>query len=1028
MSQGTLKLFKAAKEYNVTMNTIVDTLVSKGFSIENKATATVTHEMISALDEVYAIDKRKSQSFEKQREEYHEMRTSFKSRQNQTVSIENSPIIDPIESLIPMEPEDILTPVSDAPAPKVQTPEPIIEPIIEPIEEVKPEPKVEREATSIEKPKYDVKPVTEAEIKASKEEVVAPKKVKAKVEAKTDSSIAEEVPSVASSEEQENQALTEEEQETIRAKTEKLQGTKIIGKIKIRTGFEAPKEEAKPAAETKGKERKDRPERGQRPNKDGRPRDQRPAGSSSPDKIRPTLQTEGASADGAADDPNRVRKKRLTKREGFDSPQVSKAGGKSPNQTNAASSNYEPKSLNKAGAKTTASGISLTLAPTPGSMPVKDVSGKANKKGKTKGKSESDEDGAGVKPRDSKFKMQAGNSLDANKKRSKLRRKKREDMAAEREEVEAQKEFERSTTLEVVEFVTASDLAELLNVPVTQIITAVMSIGIMISINQRLDASTIELIANQFGKEVIFITADELLDDIVEIEDSPESLIPRAPVVTIMGHVDHGKTSLLDYIRRTKVASGEAGGITQHIGAYAVTLEDGRKIAFLDTPGHEAFTAMRARGAQVTDIVILVVASDDAVMPQTIEAINHAQAAGVPIIVAINKIDKLDANPGKIKQQLSEYNVLVEEYGGSVQTAEVSAKMGIGIDALLEKVLIEAELLDLRANPNRLAQGIVLESRVDKGKGVVANVLVQTGTLEVGDIFIAGQFSGRVRAMENELGQRLKEAGPSTPIQLTGFDGIPQAGDKLVGMEDDRKAKEVAAQRQQIKREQNIRMVKHITLDELSRRMALGEVSDLNIIIKGDVDGSIEALSGALQKLSTEEVKVKIIHTGVGAITESDVLLASASDAIIIGFQVRPYASAKKLAEQESIDVRLFSVIYDAVDEVKEAMEGLLSPDIKEKINGTAEVREIFKVPSVGTVAGCYVTDGKIARNSKARLIRDGIVVYNGSIGALRRFKDDVKEVAYSYECGISIHNYNDIQIGDVIEAFETYEVKRKLS
>jgi translation initiation factor IF-2 len=495
-----------------------------------------------------------------------------------------------------------------------------------------------------------------------------------------------------------------------------------------------------------------------------------------------------------------------------------------------------------------------------------------------------------------------------------------------------------------------------------------------------------------------------------------------------MGHVDHGKTSLLDHIRNTRVAAGEAGGITQHVGAYAVSLPDGRKITFLDTPGHEAFTAMRARGAQVTDIVILVVAADDSVMPQTIEAINHAQAAGVPLVVAVNKIDKADANPDKIKQQLLEHNVVVEDYGGKSQVALISAKNGTGIDELLEKVLIEAELMELKANPNRNASGIVLEARIDKGKGVVANLLVQTGTVSIGDVFVAGQVFGRVRAMENELGQRIQSAGPSTPIQIIGFDGMPQAGDKLVCTDDEKKAREVAQQRQQIKREQDMRLVRHLTLDDISRRMALGEVVDLNLIIKGDVDGSIEALSGSLLKLSTDEVQVNIIHTGVGAISESDVLLASASDAIIIGFQVRPTANARKLAEVEQIDIRLFSVIYDAVDAIKDAMEGMLSPELNEKITSTVEVRETFKVPNVGTVAGCMVTDGKIHRNTRIRLIRDGIVAFTGEIDTLRRFKDDVREVASGYECGISIKNFNDIKVGDVIESFEIVETKRKLT
>ncbi len=615
----------------------------------------------------------------------------------------------------------------------------------------------------------------------------------------------------------------------------------------------------------------------------------------------------------------------------------------------------------------------------------------------------------------------------AGKKRQKRRKMKREEMAADREQQAMMDEMEGSI-LEVTEFITVSDLAELLNVQATKVIGICLQLGLMVSINQRLDAATIELIATEFNREIRFVGADDILDDFEEEEDDPDDLEGRAPIVTVMGHVDHGKTSLLDHIRNTRVAAGEAGGITQHVGAYAVSLPDGRKITFLDTPGHEAFTAMRARGAQVTDIVILVVAADDSVMPQTIEAINHAQAAGVPLVVAINKIDKPDANPDKIKQQLLEHNVVVEDYGGKSQVALISAKTGSGIDELLEKVLIEAELMELKANPNRNASGIVLEARIDKGKGVVANLLVQTGSISIGDVFVAGQVFGRVRAMENELGNRIQSAGPSTPIQIIGFDGMPQAGDKLVCTDDEKKAREVAQQRQQIKREQDMRLVRHLTLDDISRRMALGEVVDLNLIIKGDVDGSIEALSGSLLKLSTDEVKVNIIHTGVGAISESDVLLASASDAIIIGFQVRPTANARKLAEVEQIDIRLFSVIYDAVDAIKDAMEGMLSPELNEKITSTVDVRETFKVPNVGTVAGCMVTDGKINRNSRIRLIRDGIVAFTGEIDTLRRFKDDVREVASGYECGISIKNFNDIKVGDVIESFEIVETKRKLS
>lgn len=620
--------------------------------------------------------------------------------------------------------------------------------------------------------------------------------------------------------------------------------------------------------------------------------------------------------------------------------------------------------------------------------------------------------------------LQAGSK---GKQRQKRRKQKREEMAEKRDLQELMDQEDKSV-LEVTEFMTVSELAELLSISPTQVITSCMQISLMVSINQRLDKDTIQLIADEYDKEIRFVDAEIVTEEILEEEEDQEKdLIARAPVVTVMGHVDHGKTSLLDYIKNSKVAEGEAGGITQHIGAYAVVLPDGKKITFLDTPGHEAFTAMRARGAQVTDIVILVVAADDSVMPQTIEAINHAQAAGVSIVVAINKIDKDGAKPEKIIQQLADHNVLVEDWGGNVQCAKVSAKKGTGIDDLLDKVLIEAELLDLKANPERKATGIVLETKLDRGKGVVANLLIQKGTLKVGDTFVAGNQYGRIRAMENEFGKRIVSAGPSTPIQVTGFDGAPQAGDKFVVTKDEKTAKEIASKRQQIKREQDLRKVKLMTLDDISRRMSMGEVSELNIIIKGDVDGSIEALSGALIKLGTGEVKVNIIHTGVGAISESDVLLATASQAIIIGFQVRPTANARKLAENEEVDIRLFSIIYEAVDLVRDALEGLLSPEISEKITSNVEVRDTFKVPGIGTIAGCYVLDGKIVRNSKVRLVRDGIVVYSGEISSLKRFKDDAKEVAAGYECGIGIKNFNDIKTGDIIESYEIVEKKRKL-
>ena len=617
--------------------------------------------------------------------------------------------------------------------------------------------------------------------------------------------------------------------------------------------------------------------------------------------------------------------------------------------------------------------------------------------------------------------MEAG----AGRSRQKMRRNKRDERAAARAEEEAAEEAE-SGILRVTEFVSTGELANLMNVSVNEIIGWLFASGQMVSINQRLDADTIQLVAAEFGYDVEFIRDVAEVEEIQIEEDDPADLQPRPPVVTVMGHVDHGKTSLLDFIREASVVSGEAGGITQHIGAYQVEV-DGKPITFLDTPGHEAFTAMRARGAQATDIVILVVAADDAVMPQTIEAINHAKAAGVPIVVAINKIDKPEANPARVRQQLADYGVQVESYGGDVQEQEVSAKKGTGIAELLDKVLLQAELLDLKANPDRWAQGLVIESRLDKGRGVVATVLVQNGTLEVGDPFVAGMQYGRVRAMFNERDERVEAADPGTPVAILGLHGAPEVGDRLVAMEDERESREIAYRRQQIHREQAMRQRKHITLDEIGRRLALGDFQQLNLVLKGDVGGSVEALSDSLMRLSTPEVAVQIIHTGVGAINESDVMLASASDAVIIGFNVRPTPPARALAEREEIDIRPYSIIYNAIQDVHDALEGLLSPEQSEKTTGSAEVRAIFRVPKVGTIAGCRVVEGKIRRSDKIRLVRDGVVIYTGSIGSLRREKDDVREVASGYECGISIDGYNDLKEGDVIEAFEIVETKRTL-
>ncbi|HWY37730.1 MAG TPA: translation initiation factor IF-2, partial [Bacteroidia bacterium] len=616
---------------------------------------------------------------------------------------------------------------------------------------------------------------------------------------------------------------------------------------------------------------------------------------------------------------------------------------------------------------------------------------------------------------------QQGQKSKAAKYRREKREEVRERMAEEQEQIDAEKKI-----LKVTEFVSANELAQMMSVQVTQVIATCMQLGLFVSINQRLDAETISIVAEEFGYKIEFVTVEEQ-EDLEEEKDRPEDLSHRPPVVTVMGHVDHGKTSLLDYVRKTNVLAGEAGGITQHIGAYGVTLPNGKKITFLDTPGHEAFTAMRARGAKLTDVAIIVVAADDSVMPQTKEAINHAQAAGVPMIFAINKIDKPGANPDKIREALSVMNILVEEWGGKYQCQEISAKQGKNIDLLLEKVLLEAEMLDLKANATKLATGTVIEATLEEGRGYVATILVQNGTLKMGDVVLVGSHSGRVRAMFNERGHKVTEAGPATPVKLLGLSGAPQAGDKFVVMEDEREAREIANKRLQLQREQGMRTKKHITLDEIGRRLAIGDFKELNIIVKGDVDGSIEALADSLLKISTQKVQVNIIHKSVGAISESDVMLASASNAIIVGFQVRPTGSARKLAEEEQIDVRLYSIIYDAINEVKAAMEGMLAPEFVEKVTCNIEIREVFNITKVGTVAGCYVLDGKVSRNTKVRIIRDGIVVHSGSLGSLKRFKDDVKEVSAGYECGLNIENFNDIKAGDIIEGYDLVEVKAKL-
>ncbi|MFH1004901.1 MAG: translation initiation factor IF-2, partial [Bacteroidota bacterium] len=605
---------------------------------------------------------------------------------------------------------------------------------------------------------------------------------------------------------------------------------------------------------------------------------------------------------------------------------------------------------------------------------------------------------------------------------AKYRKLKRESVSEKKEQQAQQEEVEKKI-LKVAEFVSVSQLASMMNASVTEIISFCMGLGIFVSINQRIDAETIVLVSEEFGYKVVFISAEDQ-EDIQEEVDKPEELFHRPPIVTVMGHVDHGKTSLLDYIRKTNVIAGEAGGITQHIGAYGVSLNNNKKITFLDTPGHEAFTAMRARGAQITDVVIIVIAADDGVKPQTVEAINHAQAAGVPIVIAINKIDKPGASSEKIREQLSQMNILVEEWGGKYQCQEISAKKGINVELLLEKVLLEAEIKELKANPNKRAMGTVIESLLDKGRGHVASLLVKAGTLHVGDIILAGSYSGKIKALFNERGVPAKDAGPSIPIQILGLDGAPQAGDKFHVLEDEHHAKEIATKRMQLQREQTLRTRKHITLDEIGRRIAIGTFQELNIIVKGDVDGSVEALSDSLLKLSTKKIQIQIIHKGIGQITDSDVMLASASNAIIVCFQVRPSASAKKLAEQEQIDIRFYSVIYNAINEVKDAMEGMLAPEFQEKIICNVEIKEVFNITKVGNIAGCIVQEGKINRNTKIRIIRNGIVIYSGELASLKRFKDDVKEVVAGQECGLNVVKFNEIQVGDIIEGYEQIEVK----
>lgn len=958
-------LFKVASEFNVSTQSIVDTLEDKGLTASNRPNFKITPDMYVVLEQVYGEDKAKSADHERAKEAYESRRNQMMNQRNDSVTVDQ--FLEPLED---EEPED-KTPTASIEDDLLGGLEPVDEDSapsqLEVTEETSSEDQIAEDKVEV-----DLETENEEERTNSVSEVVEEKLTSSSVSTNSDDEVASD----------EFKEVNETEKETSESKT--TAASTLNEQTTESTSEDSSKDvkdeqtvvEAKQDVEEKGEETTPP----QKPTSDAESEEDIIRGRAGKLKGTKVLGKAAFTSDISSD--GQPRKKRKRKKDRPDTP----AG-------------TQEKSTTKPTVTT-------------------------KKKSKKKvSKTEVDEIDVDRMMKETLKKIQGGSTV--GNKRGKRRRQRKEEREEELQ-LQQEQDAQGNSVIEVTEFITANDLAEELEVSVTDIISACMSIGLMITINQRLDAGTIELVSEEFGKEVVFIDAEEMVEEFEEEVDDEADLQGRAPIITVMGHVDHGKTSLLDYIREARVAEGEAGGITQHVGAYEV-LHNEKKITFLDTPGHEAFTAMRSRGAQATDIVILVVAADDSVMPQTIEAINHAKAAGVPMVVAINKMDKPGASPDKIKQQLSDHSVIVEDWGGSTQFALVSAKTGMGIADLLEKVVIEAELLELKANPDRRADGVVLESRLDKGKGIVANILVQNGTLKVGDPFVAGPCYGRVRAMENDLGVRITQAGPATPVQLTGFDEMPQAGDKIRVATDEKAAKEIANQRQQIRREQALRKTKHMTLDDLSRRMALGEVSELNIIIKADVDGSIEALSGALQKLGTEEVSVSIIHTGAGAISESDVLLASASDAIIIGFQVRPTAQARKLAENEEIDVRLFSVIYDAVDEVRDALEGLLSPEIKEQIMGSVEVREIFKVSKVGTIAGCYVTDGKIDRNNPLRIIRDGVVIYDGEIGTLKRFKEDVKEVSSGYECGISIRNYNDLKVGDSFESYKMTEEKRTL-
>ena len=932
-TKSTIRLSKAAKEFNVGMGTILDFLAKKGFQVDSSPNTKLTAEMYALLVKEYQGEKEVKNEAKKLGD------LSYKGG---SVSVDSAIQTTPDEH----EEEDTevfirSTTISTKPVKeeKVSRREPAP---VEPTEPVKPTPKPEEETpegTTLKVVgKIDLEslnPKTRPEKKSKSTKAAEPKKAEPKKEEpkKVEPKKEEEKQPEPQKEEEKKTETAPAEPKFIKTEVQKLEGPKILDKIELPEERKRVKQQPVASSDNGDGKKKKRKRISGKPENAGVKPPQEPQGKKNPKKDKGKPQ------------PRHEEKVELSDEE------ISKQ--------------------------------------------IKDTLARLSPLGKSK--------------------------------TSKHRREKRQHVAGSMME-EQMRQQEEQSVLKLTEFVTANDLAVMMGVPVTKVIATCMGLGMPVSINQRLDAEALTVVASEFGFQVDFVSADvqEAIAE-TEEEDREEDMVPRAPVVTVMGHVDHGKTKLLDYIRNTNVVAGEAGGITQHIGAYEVTTASGKKITFLDTPGHEAFTAMRARGAKMTDVAIIVIATDDNVMPQTVEAINHAQAAGVPIVFALNKIDKPTANPDKIREQLSKMNILVESWGGKYQEQEIAAKTGLNVEELLEKVLLEAEFLDLKANPNKLAKGTVIESALDKGRGYVAKILVQSGTLRIGDMVLAGTTFGKVKAMFNDHNQKIKEAGPSTPVLLLGLNGAPQPGDTFNVMTDEREVKDIANRREQLQREQTRRTNPHITLDEIGRRIAIGDFKELNIIVKADVDGSVEALSDSLLKLSTEEVQVNVIHKSVGAISESDIMLASASNAVIVGFNVRPTVQARKLAEQEKIDIRIYSIIYQAIEEIKAAIEGMLAPEIEEVVTCNLEIRETFKISKVGTIAGCMVLDGKITRNTKIRIIRDGIVIYTGTLGSLKRYKDDVKEVAAGMDCGLNIENFNDIKVGDIIEGYTEKEVARKL-